>query len=114
MLFRQKIPKFHWFHQQIPKIHWFRKQIPKIHWFRQKKPKIHWQGVASSKDQQNPLAVPGPGPKTLIFLKKMQVFYAAAARPQRDGSATAARRERQLGPSGRPTQQEPFASCSRE
>ena len=41
-------------------------------------------------------------PKTLIFLGKTKVFYTPATRRQRP-------RERQLDPSGRPTQQEPFA-----
>ena len=46
-------------------------------------------------------------PKTLIFLKQNTVFYTTA-------NAAALRREGQLGPSGRPTQQEPFARRSRE
>ena len=57
---------------------------------------------------------PGPKAKNLDFPEKIKVSYAPAAHPQRPGSAPAAPRERQLGPSGRRTQQEPFASRSRE
>ena len=39
---------------------------------------------------------------------------AAATRRQRGGNAAAPPRERQLGPSGRRTRQEPFASRSQE
>ena len=44
-----------------------------------------------------------------VFQRKIEDFYRAAPRPHRDGTAAAPARERQLGPRGRPTQQEPFA-----
>ena len=67
---------------------------------------------------------PGHGPlqKTSIFLWFFLVFYAPAARRQlrrhlagsSGGNAPATGRDAQLGPGGRPTQQEPFAGRSRE
>ena len=56
-------------------------------------------------------------PKNII-LNENKIFYAPAPRlqprRQRSGNAPATPRERQLGPSRRRTQQEPFASRSRE